>query len=73
MKRGGRSGNPKLSVLWILDEPQAIRIVSRALSINGGNAVKAAKALKVGYSTLKRWISEHNELANVARKARNDK
>lgn len=65
MAMPGASGNPKLTALWVIDASQAVKIVSRALEMNEGNVSRTAKALKIGRTTLKRWISDNQALKNI--------
>jgi len=62
------SGNPKLTALRVLDEPQFIRIISIAIARHRGVLTNAAKSLKVHRNTLTRWIEQYPELgAEVVR------
>jgi sugar diacid utilization regulator len=58
----GASNNPKLSALQVLDTPQFIRIVTKAIKNNNGNVGDTADALNVHRNTLGRWLDKYPEL-----------
>lgn len=59
----GGSNNPELSASWLVRGPDGVvgsearRVCLKALRYHDGNITRAARDLKVGRSTLLRWIS----------------
>ena len=56
------SHNPKLTALRILDRKQFTAIVEKVIRFHHGDLASAARHLKVGYTTIKRWRRESPEL-----------
>jgi hypothetical protein len=57
---GGASGNPRLTALWQIDQHEAARRVREAMV--GRTVPEAARELRVGLRTLRRWLAEKPEL-----------
>ncbi len=64
------SQNPRLSSLRIADPASWLRLMANALRDNDGDVTATAKALKIGRTTLNRWLMEHPDLKAIVQQIR---
>lgn len=60
LRGGGASGNPELTALWQIDQREAARRVRETM--NGRTVPEAARELRIGLRTLRRWLATKAEL-----------
>jgi len=64
--------NKTLAALWYESPEEAKRTIVRAYRESGCDALQTARILRIGKSTLYRWVDESQDLKNRLARARHD-